>query len=410
MSPLPRTPRHARLCFCTIAALAAVLAVVCPPAHAATLRARSDAEEIAAAERIVRGRVESVRAERRDVSGTIETIARVRVIDDYTGGTDHVIEIRELGGTVGGATLVVPGAARFIPGDDILALVERKGGGWRPSAMARSVFGVREELGRLELVRQETGTHLVGDDPGPVRRSLDGFANAVRAVKQRGPVRLSSPGALPDAAALALQTPTVETFRLLGNMRWHEADTGAPVIWYRNTLTPSPLDGSNSDSEIGQAMAAWTTPAGATLSLAYGGTRLVPASSLLSCGAPPTPGGGLITYEDPDDDITTSGVIAIGGACSGGTARIVNGTSFAKITYGFVIFTTKAEMPQLGTSLFLSRVTTHEVGHAIGLGHTPTDGSVTSATSNLMYPSCCHSGTPAPPSIGPDDLAGLEFI
>ena len=54
-------------------------------------------------------------------------------------------------------------------------------------------------------------------------------------------------------------------------MRWHEADTGATVPWYRNTLTPSPLDCGNSDSEIAQAMSAWTTPAGATISLAYGG-------------------------------------------------------------------------------------------------------------------------------------------
>ena len=27
-----------------------------------------------------------------------------------------------------------------------------------------------------------------------------------------------------------------------------------------------------------------------------------------------------------------------------------------------------------------------------------------------MYPSCCHAAMPVPPAIGPDDLAGLEFI
>ena len=411
MSPLPRTPRTAPLALVTVTALAALLAFVSLPLQAATLRARSEHEEIAAADRIVRGRVESVRAERRAGSGVIETVARVRVIDDYTGGTDHVIEIRELGGTVGGATLVVPGAARFVPGDDILALVERKGSAWRPSSMARSVFGVREHLGRTELVRQEAGAHVIGGEPGPSRRVLDAFASTVHAIKGRSAVRLASPSVAAPAAAVGdVSMPVVESFKLLGNMRWHEADTGGSVLWYRNTLTPAPLDGGNSELEIGQAMAAWSSPASATISLAYGGTRLVQASSILSCGAPPTPGGGLITYEDPDDDITTSGVIAIGGACSGGTQKIVNGTTFSKITYGFVIFTTKAEMPQLGTSLFLSRVVTHEVGHAIGLGHTPTDDTVASETSNIMYPSCCHTDTPVPPALGADDLAGIEFI
>ncbi len=380
------------------------------PASAATLRARPEAEEIAAADRIVRGRIESVRVEHRAADGVIETVARVRVIDDFTGSTEPFVEIRELGGTVGGTTLTVPGAARFLVGDDIVALVERTRGTWRPSAMARSVFGVRARPGGTDLIRQETGGHVVGD-PGPARRSLGEFADAVRRIKRRGAVRLSSPEAdAPLTAALGSATPSVESFRLLGNMRWHEADSGVPIVWYRNVLTPSPLDSGNSEVHIGQAMSAWTNPAGASLSLTYGGTRLVAASTILNCGTPPTPGGGLITYEDPDNDITTSGVIAIGGACSGGASRIVNGTTFSPITYGFVIFTTRTEMPQLGTDLFFSRVLTHEIGHAIGLGHTPTDGSVTAATSNIMYPSCCQSVTPIPPAIGPDDLAGLEFI
>ena len=130
---------------------------------------------------------------------------------------------------------------------------------------------------------------------------------------------------------------------------------------------------------ITQALNGWTNPTEASIALAYGGTRLVPAASILNCGVPPVAGAASITFEDPDDDITTSGVIAIGGACSTGAARIVNGTSFARITYGFVVFTTRAEMPQLGQSLFLARVAEHEVGHAIGLGHTQTKGTVASA-------------------------------
>ena len=407
MSSLPGTTRRLARARCAIRALALIV-MGAVYADAATLKARSDAEAIAAADRIVRGRVEAVRTERRTGNGVIETVARLRVLDDYTGGTDAVIEIRELGGTVGDTTLVIPGTARFIVGDDVLALVERTGSEWRPSAMSRSVFGVRDGPGGTQLLRQEAGAHIVNGDPGPTRRSLESFAATVSAIKRRPRVRLSVPG--PGGAAAATQgaTPAVGAFTLLSNMRWHEADSGTPVPWYRNTLTAPPLDSGNSDTEILKALAAWTSPAGASLSLAYAGTTVVPAASTQTCAA--TAGAGLITYEDPNDAIKTSGVIAIGGAWISSPARTVNGTSFSRITCGFVVFTTKAEMPQLGNALFVSRVLAHEIGHAIGLGHTQDDNSVPAAIANLMYPSCCYTATPVPPAIGPDDLAGLEFI
>ena len=178
---------------------------------------------------------------------------------------------------------------------------------------------------------------------GSARRSLASFADDDPLGAASRPGAALGAARADGLAAANLETPrrSSASYKLLGNMRWHEADSGATVPWYRNTLTPSPLDTGNSDSgDRRRRSAPGPSPPGASISLAYGGTRHVPASSLLSCGAPPVAGGGLITYEDPDDDITTSGVIA-------DRRRLLEwrhaGPSTArrsrKITYGFVIFT-----------------------------------------------------------------------
>ncbi len=397
------------------AALASTWMALLPASlSAATLRAWSDAELVRASDAVVRGRVLDVRVETRAGTGVIETVARIAVSDDYAGDADAVIEVREVGGTLGATTLEVPGAARFIVGDDIVVALERKGGHYRPTSMGHAVFGVRGTPDGTMLVRQGVGAHLVGGPASPAQRPLASFESTAAAVTRRPARRRSLSGiALPQVggAAMAGDTPAMAGYTLLGVMRWNQADAGQTVWWYRNTLTPAPQQNATTDAQLQTALEAWTAPAAATLTLAFGGTRFHSAVSLLNCALPPVPGGGLITFEDPFDDITTSGVIAIGGACSTSSgATVVNGLAFKRITYGFVIFTTKAEMPALGNSLFLARVAAHEVGHAIGLGHTQDNGAVANPTTNLMYPSCCHAGTPVPPAIGPDDLAGLTAI
>ena len=116
----------------------------------------------------------------------------------------------------------------------------------------------------------------------------------------------------------------------------------------------------------------------------------------------------LPTFEDPNQEISFP-TLAIGGGWGGGSGGTVNGTAFGAFTRGYVIFENATALdaggaPSFRQSLNFSRVLTHEIGHAIGMGHSD------STNANIMYPSCCAAATPTPPALGPDDIAGVTFI
>ena len=97
-----------------IAFVLALVAGVAASVSAATVPYRTDAELIALAARVVRGRVIDAIVERAP-SGTIRTRTRLAILEDFTGGTDRVLTIYELGGVLpDGAGMRVP--VTVVPG------------------------------------------------------------------------------------------------------------------------------------------------------------------------------------------------------------------------------------------------------------------------------------------------------
>ena len=333
------------------------------------------------------------------------------MIEDLTGVDDAVIDVRELGGRWGSDELWIPGAPQFLPGAEVVVMLERGPGGWRTVALSFSAFSVVNAGPLASGVQRFVSNADVVDEPAESRRTrtLDELRRVVSAIKGVAPVRPSAQArAEPDRGG-----SVSEPFTLLGGgMRWRQADSGTSVFWYRNADRPHPLTSGDVDAEIATSLAAWTNPATASLILAHGGTRSASGSTDVFCTSV-TAGLGLISFEDPEGDIQ-SGVLAIGGGCASGPITTVNGQNFSSFSHGFVVFNDAAS---LGSSYKVApnftRVLTHEIGHGIGLGH-PCGGSGPSCTTalqaNVMYPSCCYSTMPLPPNIGPDDLAGLEFI
>jgi hypothetical protein len=389
---------------------AAVLVVVAAlPAFAATVRYRTDGDLVAISDRVVRGRVLDAVVER-GPDGLIRTRTRIAVVEDLAGGGEAIVAVSELGGRLpDGRALWIPGAPQFTPGDEVVLCLERAAAGYRTVAMAFSAFRVAVQAsGARVLSRLDGEIALVGAPAGVVpSRTLVAFRAAAAAVTGQASRPVLGDA---EAAALVASVPAVAPFRLLGEedgraFRWQQADLGTPLVWYRNTLTQSPIVNGDTDNEIRVALEAWTAPPEASINLTFGGTQFddEPASREYCSDA--NLGVGLITFGDPaNDPVLGSGVLAIGGGCGSGIIHTINGTSFEAFSHGLVVLNDTQALSGFTSPPNITRILQHEIGHAIGLGHTD------QGTDNIMYPSCCPPGMPVPPALGPDDRAGVAFI
>jgi hypothetical protein len=368
------------------------------PLWASTILYRTDAQLIALSERVVHGRVVSQRTTKAGPDGNIYTVTTLQIIEDLTGVAGTSIDVWELGGVVGNEMLYVGGQVEYRIGEDVLICLERGPYGLRSVAMGFSKFDVVVEgNGDRTLRRNMRDTSVVGG-AAPVTRERtlpEWRALAAQVTGRQAQAGLSAPQGAPII-------PVSQPYTLLGGgIRWPEADSGTPIRWYKNTTAAPPLDGGlDGVSEIQTALAAWTTPSSASIILQYQGTTFQTSAKGPWTGIPSNT--GVITFEDPDDEMSGS-TLAIGGGWTGGATTTVNGTAFSGFSRGYVIFA-DGLTGQFRQSLGFARVLEHEIGHAIGLGHSD------AGSSNIMYPSCCLSNTPIPPAIGADDLAGLTFI
>ena len=379
-------------------------------ASAATVPYRTDAELIAIADRVVRGRVLDSVVERAP-SGAIHTRTRVAVIEDFTGGADTIITVLERGGRLpDGTTVWIPGAPRFAPGEDVVLCLERTASGYRTVSMGFSAFRVGAAVAGDRPLTRFAGTAVVASRGVAGVAAARGLAEFRRAA---GTVTgVAARAVLTEAQATAAVAGVAgdrvdEPFALLGGgVRWQQADGGQAITWYRNTQLPSPIQGADTDDQLRTALVAWTDPPTASIALAFGGTRDVPIQNIPGEDPYCTAGNlgvGLFTFGDPLDELPV-GVLAIGGGCASSSTHTVNGTTFSAFTHGLVVLNDDAALEGFRTAPNITRILEHEVGHGIGLGHSD------QGQNNIMYPACCPPGMPVPPAIGPDDLAGLEFI
>ena len=321
--------------------------------------------------------------------------------------------LREPGGRLADRALEIDAAPQYAAGERVLAFLEPGAdGALRTMGMFFGKFAIEEE-GRTRAAVRELdgrGTILRGPDLAVERVSLADLV-ALAAAPRREPassrprraaerflpvppeyawVRFESPpapataprAAAPRASVVAPTAPPGDendprlafvpasaTYRA----RFRETDTGGALQMHIDP-TGNPLaNAAAAVDEIERAMAAWNAVPEARVHLVPGNTGYDYRGTHTKSPTAAYSGTNVVLFNDPYEEISDpsncTGVLAIGGYWRTGTTNSwVHGLAFYGILQTYVIFNDGFECV-LGVPDDLAEIATHELGHAIGFGH-----------------------------------------
>jgi len=318
--------------------------------------------------------------------------------------------LREVGGTIGDRREWVYGAPEFWVGERALLFLSRNPDGTLQTnslAMGKYSLGV-DAAGRTIAVRDfgvESSVLIpsTGELVEAPRRTerflplLKRLRRLVHAEPDRDPARQSLTLIPEELGSIPTQFQEAYTFLATPPGRWFQPDSGQPVTYLIDSTGDATLGFPSSRAAFDAALAAWTGVPTASLALQDGGTTAPGLFNQCSINR--------IVFNDPNSEITDpsgcGGVLALGGYCTNGATTVVNGTTFVQIVTGKVTFNNGWGGCSIWTQCNLAEVTTHEIGHTIGLGHSA-DPNAT------MYAMAHFDGRCA--TVESDDIAGVSFI
>jgi hypothetical protein len=398
--------------FLRATALALALAACVPQALAMTYVMPSDEGLLANSDGVLVGTVvgEAVAAPKR---GRVPHVRYTVAVERVVAGTLRRAEVKlDLPGTPRHAKIraFIPGIPELGPGQRVLVFFEQQSGEVIvPRDLSLGLFmETRSSTGERAYLRKLDDAHAVNE------AAARSGTRARHAARFEHWISRSAAGAQPvqdyfitDRAKFSL-SPTGFPDALPA--RWFQFDTNQTINWF---AVAGGMTGATFDefAAVASALAAWTNDPTSRILFSYGGTVASDPGNDSNNGV------NAVVWDDPGNDISgaydcfNGGTLAFGGLFASSQTGVANGNTYHRAVEGFVLTQNGAQCV-FNDNGGLDGIETlgHEVGHALGFGHSCTGGGcVPGPLNDALMRSFIHSdGRGA--QLGADDIAGALFV